>query len=94
MASKIFDIQQWRIICDTEEDQSAATTKQILARSPLGVVSTFAATIDSNVNRVYYDVQVGELTEPGMWAIWPKTTIAGNIAPGDPASVKIFAEGT
>lgn len=94
MASKIFTSQNWRVICDTEEDQSTATTRQILAKSPSGTTSTFTATIDANVNRIYYDVKVIELTEVGDWRIWPKTTISGNIAPGDPAIQSILEEGT
>ena len=94
MASKIFDTQEWRLICDTKEDQTNVTTKQILARSPLGPISTFAATLDTNDNRIYYDVQVNEMTDVGDWKVWPKTTIDSVIAPGDPAIVTIHAEGT
>ncbi len=94
MASKIFDTQQWRVICDTEEDQSSATGLQILAKGPDGVTQTFAATIDSNTNRIFYDVAVAELTDVGDWHLWPKTTISGKIAPGDPAIVAIHLEGT
>jgi len=94
MASKIFDTQNWRLICDTEENQSTATVRQILAKSPLGTISTFAATLDTNVNRIYYDVQVDEMTDIGVWQVWPKTTNDTDIAPGDPAIIEIHAEPT
>lgn len=94
MASKIFNIQNWRLICDTEEDQTTATVRQILAKAPSGTISTFSATLDTNTNRIYYDVQVSEMTEAGNWKVWPKTTIGGNVAPGDPAILTIHEEGT
>jgi len=94
MASKIFTTQNWRIICDTQEDQSTAAALTILAQDCKGNLSTFSATLDSDTNRIFYDVAVNEVTTVGDWMFWPRTTIAGNIAPGDPALVKIFAEGT
>ncbi len=95
MASKIFDTQQWRIYCDTEESQTSATALKIIAKSPSGVENEFVAILDGTDNdRIYYDVGVAELTDIGMWYIWPRTTISGNIASGDPQVVEIFAEGT
>ena len=93
MASKIFDTQQWRVICDTEESQATATALQILAKSPSGVISTFSATLDTDTNRIYYDVQVAEMNVSGDWTVWPKTTIGGNTAAGDPVTVSIHTEG-
>ncbi len=95
MASKIFDTQQWRIYCDTEESQTSATDLLIIAKSPSGVETEYTGVLDgTDNNRIYYDVKVAELTEVGMWYIWPKTTISGNIASGDPQVVEIFKEGT
>ena len=93
MASKIFDTQQWRVICDTEESQTSATSLKILARSPSGVLSTFTAILDSNQNRIYYDVDVDEMTEAGDWTVWPRTTIGSKIATGDPVTIAIHTEG-
>jgi hypothetical protein len=94
MASKIFDTQNWRIYCDTEEDQSEATAMQILARSPSGVISTFTAILDDgDNNRIYYDVGVEEMTEVGDWHIYPRTTVVSKIATGDSSVVTIYTEG-
>jgi len=92
--AKIYTSQNWRIICDTQEDQTSATGLKILAKSPKGVKYSFDATLDTNTNRIYYDVAVGEIAEAGDWHIWPKTTISGNVAPGDAAKVTIYEEGT
>lgn len=94
MASKIFDTQQWRIICDTEEDQTTATDLKILASQPDGSEVEFNATLDSDVNKIYYDVDVSELTQLGNYKIWPRTSISSRIAPGDPQIVTIYKEGT
>ncbi len=95
MASKIFDTQQWRVYCDTEESQTSATNLKVFAKSPSGTEVEFVGVLDGgDNNRIYYDVAADELTEIGMWYIWPKTTIAGNTSPGDPQVVEIFAEGT
>ena len=94
MASKIFDTQQWRVICDTEEAQDTATLLEILAKSPSGVISTFSATEDAgDSNKIYYDVQIAEMAEAGDWTVWARTTIAGKIAAGDPATIAIHTEG-
>jgi hypothetical protein len=94
MASKIFTTQNWRVICDTEEEQATATALQILAKGPDGVTNTFSATIDTDTTRIYYDVAVAEFAVRGDYHVWPKTTISGNVAPGDPAVVTIYTEGT
>ena len=94
MASKIFTSQDWRLICDTEEDQTTATGLLIYFKAPAGIITSKAATLDTNVNRIYTDIGVDELTENGDWKVWPKTTIGGNVAPGDPAILTIHEEGT
>lgn len=92
--TKIFTTQNWRLTLDTNEDQSTASAMEILAKRPDGTIDTFAATIDGgDNNRIYYDVQVSEVAVKGDWTFWAKTTIGGNIAPGDPVQLRIYEEG-
>jgi len=94
MASKIFTTQDWRLICDTEEDQSTATDLKIFAKDSDGKTTEFSpAILDSNTNRIYYDIGTTEMAVAGTYKVWPKTTISGNVAPGDPAVIIIFVEG-
>ena len=92
--AKIYLGQNWRIICDTQEDQSTSTDRKIFVKDCDGNISEFAASLDGDPNRIYYDVATTEMTKAGDWLIWPKTTIAGNVAPGEPATVMIYEEGS
>lgn len=91
--SKIYNTQNWRLICATGEDQTTASTIEILAQIPGSSIETFTATLDTDTTRIYYDVGVSEMATAGNYKVWPKTTIAGNIAPGEAADVIVYKEG-
>lgn len=98
MASKIFTTQDWTLVCETEEDQSAATDKKIFLRSPsypsVADAEKVAAVNGTNITQLFVDIAVDELDEPGDWIVWPKSSISGKVAAGDPAIVTIYEEGT
>lgn len=95
MANKIFTTQNWRIICNTQENQTSGNPIQIIAKAPKdGDESTFTAVLDDDPDRIYYDVAVGEMAVAGEWTVWPVSTIAGKLALGTSVKVLIYAPGT
>lgn len=90
--SKIFNTQQWRIICDTGEDQTNHSGITIKARRKNKTVS-FQATLDADPNRIYVDVAVDELAVAGNYYIWPVTLLNSKLAAGEPQRVVIYEEG-
>lgn len=97
--SKIYKNQSsLRLILDTDEDISTATTLQIKYSKPSGTSGTLTATI-SGTTAMYYDFTntagVSELNESGLWRFWSKVTFSdGRIGYGEPVNIMVYDEGS
>ena len=84
-----------RIELDTTIDVSGATTRIIKYKKPSGITGQWTASLKSDKQTIYYDVQVGDINEANEWTVWSHVTWTGNInAPGEPVKIKFLQEGT
>ena len=69
-----------KIVLDTEQDLSTATSPKIRCRKPSGVTAIFNATIVGTT--LEYEVQDGNLSESGTYSVQAYYEVAGRKAYG------------
>lgn len=86
-----------RLTLDTSVVLTGATTLQIKYKKPDAeeTIGFWAATIDTDVNKLFYEFTSNELDISGLWAFWAYVVFAdGRNAPGEPVNVKVYEQGT
>lgn len=95
---KIYEHQtKLRIILDTEEDITAAITKEIRWEKPDHSRGAWTATtLDALAGTIYYDVaSTDTLDQFGKWKLWSWVTFSDNrSAAGETVLMRVYEEGT
>ena len=75
---------------DTEYVLTAATKLSVLYRTPTGKVGEWVASIGSDNTYIEYEVQDGDLTEPGEWQVQAYAEFATKKIYGEIATMSVY----
>jgi hypothetical protein len=86
-----------RFQLDCKTDISGSLDEKIRYEKPTGATGSWAASVlNATLGYIYYDVvATGDVDTVGVWTLWSFITFSdGRKAPGEPAEVRVYEEGT
>jgi hypothetical protein len=91
----IYINQSVRINFEIGVDTTLTTQIVLNYRKPSGTEGTFTPiqVEDAPLGKVFYEAQVGEIDESGIWVFWSDVTTASGQFPGHPFTIEVKEEG-
>jgi hypothetical protein len=79
----VFITSLLKLILDTGQDLTSATSPKINYKTPSGTESSFVATVESPASdgKLSYEIDNDDVTEPGEWRFWPSAILSGDANP-------------
>ena len=89
--SKVYVGQDWQLTLDTNEDVSAATTKQIRVRKPDGSIENKAASV-VDTTKLRITLTNTDIDQNGMWKFQTYAEVGGSVYFGETYEQEVFSK--